>query len=515
MRGDDMFRKMLATALLTVTLVSILFPLSVLGDLATVTVQPYMSTVWGTGKTFVVNVTVTGVMNLYAVEIKLYYDASILNCTGVSEGPFLKSAGGTYFDYAANDSFDATHGRVRAFDTLMGQVPGVNGSGTVFTVTFETKNVGISALDLEDIILADINSNRIPNVSVSGGVEVVWAVHDVAILGVSVSSNVAVSGQILLINAVASNLGNETETFNVIAYCNDTVVDEEVVDGLSPQANVSVVLLWDTSAIVPSASCTVWVEASQVPDEVNVGNNVLVYGTVTIVQGVHDIAVTSVQPSANAVYQGEVVNIHVTLANKGNYTETFNVTVYRDSFVIGVQVANVTYGGVGGVDFAWNTQGVDSNRTYVIRAVAAAVVGETNLGDNSLTDGNVTVYSKASLSIRIVEVVPCDQSGQPVSGFVLGSVANFRVTLNCSMFGVKSVLLTVNLFDANGIAIGVVSFQGPVTSGVTTFVLGLPVPRTAVVGNARVYADVLSDWPHLGGTPFSPEVSAAFAVRGS
>jgi hypothetical protein len=260
----------------------------------------------------------------------------------------------------------------------------------------------------------------------------------------------------------------------------------------------------------------VWVEASQVSDEVNVGNNVLVYGTVTIVQGVHDVAVIAVIPSADKVYQGEVLNIRVTLANKGNYTETFNVTVYRDSFVVGVQkMENLTYGSVGEANFAWNTTGVDSNRTYVIRAVAAAVVGETSLGDNSLIDGNVTVYPRTSLSIRIIEVVPCDQSGQPVSGFVVGSVANFKLTLNCSMLGVRSVLLTVNLYDAGGNTVGVVSFQGPVTSGLTTFVLGLPIPRTAIVGNARVYADVFSDWPHLGGTPYGPEVSAAFAMRGS
>jgi hypothetical protein len=511
-----MFRKVLAAALLIVTLVFILFPFCVLGDLANVSVQPQISTVWGTGEAFVINVTVTEVTNLYAVEIKLYYDPSILNCTGVSEGPFLKSAGGWYLDYAADDNFNATHGHVRAFITLMGQIPGVNGSGAVFTVAFETKNTGISVLDLEDTILADINSNRIPNTVVDGGVEVVPAVHDVAILSVSVSSNVAVSGQTVQINATATNLGNRTELFTVTAYCNDTEVDHKLVFALPPGTNMTVVLHWDTSPIAPNATCTVRVEASQVSEEVNVDNNVLVDGTVRIVQGVHDVAVTAVTPSADKVYQGEVLNIRVSLANKGNYTETFNATVYGDSFVIGVQkVENLTYGGVGQVNFAWNTTGVESNRTYVIRAAAAAVVGETSLGDNSLTDGNVTVYPRASLSIRIVEVVPCDQSGQPVSGFVLGSVANFKLTLNCSMLGVRSVLLTVNLYDAGSNAIGVVSFQGPVTSGLTTFVLGLPIPRSAVVGNASVYADVLSDWPHLGGTPYSPEVSAAFAVRGS
>jgi hypothetical protein len=81
------------------------------------------------------------------------------------------------------------------------------------------------------------------------------------------------------------------------------------------------------------------------------------------------------------------------------------------------------------------------------------------------------------------------------------------------MIGAKTILLTVNVQDVKGNTMGVASFQGPVTSGTTTFILGLPIPATANVGTARVYANALSDWPHLGGKAYCPEVTAAFEIR--
>jgi parallel beta-helix repeat protein len=45
---------------------------------------------------------------------------------------------------------------------------------------------------------------------------------------------------------------------------------------------------------------------------------------------IHDIAVTNITSSKTVVGQGYSVNITVTVANQGDYTETFNVMVYHD-----------------------------------------------------------------------------------------------------------------------------------------------------------------------------------------
>ena len=511
-----MFKKVLSITLLLMVIASLLLPLLVMGSLATVSIQPRITEVWGTDEIFTINVTVTDVTNLYGWEISLFYDPSILNGTSASEGLFLKNAGGTFFNSTLNDNYNVTHGRIEAFNALLGEVPGVNGTGILFTVAFRTRLLGITPLDLEDIILVDINSNVMPHTVVGGAVQVVRAVHDVAIKSVSVSSNMVVSGQIVEVYVTAANLGNKTEMFHVTAYYNETVIAEQTIDELSPQTDVALTFLWDTASITPNATCVIKAKASQVPEETKLENNMLVNGAVEIVQGIHDVAVIYVSPSSDKVYQGELLNIYVIVANKGDYTETFNVTVYRDDIVISViAVENLTYGGTLELIFAWDTRDVESNKTYMIKAVASAVEGETSLEDNSLTDGTVTVYPYGLLSIRIVEMIPCDQFGEPLTSFLAGTMTNFKLTLNCTLFGAKSVLLTINLYDAGGNTIGVVSFQGPIGSGLTIFTLGMPIPNTVKVGNAKVYANVLSDWPHLGGTPYCPEVSATFEIRGS
>lgn len=511
-----MFKKMLGIVLLLMVSASLSFPFLVMGSLAIVSIQPRISKVWGTDEIFTINITVTDIVNLYGWELKLYYDPSILNGTSVSEGSFLKSAGETFFNSTLNDNYDATHGRVKAFNTLLGENPGVNGTGVLLVVTFKTRSLGISALDLEEIILADFNSNLIPHTVASGGVQIVRAVHDVALKSVSASSDVAVNGQIVEIYVTAANLGNKTETFIVSVYGNETAISDQTVYDLVPQADIALTFFWDTASITPNATFMIKAEASQVPGETSLENNLFVYGAVAIVQGVHGVAVIDVRPSSDKVYEGEALNIYVTVANKGNYTETFNVTVYRNDIVINERtVENLTYGRTLELIFPWDTEGVGSNKTYMIKGVASTVEGETDFEDNVFTDGNVTVYPYGLLSIKIVEVVPSDQFGQPVTSFLAGTVANFKLTLNCALFGAKSVLLTINLYDAGGNTIGVVSFQGPVSSGLTTFVLGIPIPITAGTGEATVYANVLSDWPHLGGTPYSPEASATFQIEGS
>jgi hypothetical protein len=511
-----MFKKTLGVALLLVVLASLCMPFPVVNAAATVSIDPLTPTVWGADETFTVNITVTDVSGLYGWEGQLFYDSSILSCLSASEGPFLENAGETYFNVSITDDFDTTHGRIKAFNTLLGQIPGVDGSGVLLTVTFLTKALGISILDIENVILSDINSNPMPHTEVDGGVQVVRQICDVAITNLQVSSILLVSGQILDLQVTAANPGYETENFLVTIFSNETVIGSHVVVGLLPHSDRVFNVSWNTGVISPNATCLIKAEASQVPDEEIIENNIFVYGTVAIVTGVHNIAVTGVSCSSDRVYQGDTMYIQVTLANKGDYTENVNVTAYYDMNVIGTQrVDNFTYGTSVGLIFLWDTYAVAVNNTFVIKAVASPVQGETILQDNTLADGNVTVYPPAALSIKITQVIPCDQLGRPVSSFAAGTTANFLVTLNCTVVGTKRILLTINLLDAEASTIGVVSFQGPVASGVTTFILGVPIPTTAALGYASVHANALSDWPHLGGTPYCPEKSATFGIGGS
>jgi parallel beta-helix repeat protein len=105
----------------------------------------------------------------------------------------------------------------------------------------------------------------------------------------------------------------------------------------------------------------------------------------------HNIAVTSVTPSQTVVGQGYSLNTTVTVANKGAYTESFNVTIYANRIMIG-EICNIdlTSGNITTVPFTWNTTGF-AKGNYTISAYAVPVPGETDTADNSFTGGWVIV----------------------------------------------------------------------------------------------------------------------------
>jgi hypothetical protein len=106
-----------------------------------------------------------------------------------------------------------------------------------------------------------------------------------------------------------------------------------------------------------------------------------------------DIAVTAVTLSKTVVRAGEVVDITVKVKNKGNETESFNVTVYRDHVIIDMKpVATLAPSSETQVLFQWNTTGVPPGN-YVITATAGPVPGQIELNDSVLVDGTVTILA--------------------------------------------------------------------------------------------------------------------------
>jgi len=124
-----------------------------------------------TGYEFTVNVSIYRAENLYAYEFKLYYNSTVLNGIRVNEGSFLKQGGSTaFFIVEFNNNYNATHGRIWTC-TLLGNVSGVNGTGTLTTITFKTNaTTGLSILDLAETTLSDSSANTIPHRTIDGKV---------------------------------------------------------------------------------------------------------------------------------------------------------------------------------------------------------------------------------------------------------------------------------------------------------------------------------------------------------
>jgi len=106
---------------------------------------------------------------------------------------------------------------------------------------------------------------------------------------------------------------------------------------------------------------------------------------------IHDVAVTNVTSSKTVVGQGYSLNINVTVENQGDYTETFNVTVYANTTIIETKTnITLTSGNSTTLTFTWNTTGV-AKGNYTITVEATHLPGETDTTDNTLSDGWIIV----------------------------------------------------------------------------------------------------------------------------
>ncbi|NVM24129.1 MAG: S8 family serine peptidase, partial [Desulfobacterales bacterium] len=105
----------------------------------------------------------------------------------------------------------------------------------------------------------------------------------------------------------------------------------------------------------------------------------------------HDVAVVKVEPSTAKAYEGELINISVTVKNEGTVKETFNVTAYCNETILGTaRVTSLALGANTTLTFVWNTSNA-SFGYYVISAMAESVPNEKDLSDNYVTDGVVRV----------------------------------------------------------------------------------------------------------------------------
>ena len=148
-----MLKKLVVIPILIILLMPILPVFKAIGASTILAVNPLNSYVT-VNKTLSVDITVTDVVNLTSWQFTMYFNNSVLNCTDVTEGPFLKTGGGTFFGKTITNNYNITHGSVQAYDTLLGNTA-VNGNGILATITFNALIVGDSTLHLSDTKLGD------------------------------------------------------------------------------------------------------------------------------------------------------------------------------------------------------------------------------------------------------------------------------------------------------------------------------------------------------------------------
>jgi len=212
--------------------------------------------------------------------------------------------------------------------------------------------------------------------------------RDTAITDVESSKTVVGQGYSLGINVTVENQGDYTETFNITAYANETVINIKEMTLTSGDSTV-ITFTWNTTGF-PVGNYTLKVIADQVPGEIDIEDNTFIDGIVTVSAFIHDIGVISVESSKTVVCEGYSMNISVTVENQGEAAETFDLTVYANDTEIETEEITLVSGDFTTLTLTWNTTGF-AKGNYTISANVTQVTGEVDLTDNVLTDGLVLV----------------------------------------------------------------------------------------------------------------------------
>jgi adhesin HecA-like repeat protein len=125
---------------------------------ATLSVIPVSSTV-AVNNTVTLDVSVSGVTDLYGFGFDLSFDPGIVSANSVAEGSFLPLGGSTYFIAGTIDNVGGTI--TGNGDVLLSAVPGVDGDGTLAILTLEGLAAGTTGIDLSNVILLDSGLNSI------------------------------------------------------------------------------------------------------------------------------------------------------------------------------------------------------------------------------------------------------------------------------------------------------------------------------------------------------------------
>jgi hypothetical protein len=226
--------------------------------------------------TFMINVTIAEVSSLYGYQFNLTFDPKILVCLSVQINDVLNET-----NYTPNENVDNTAGF--AFVNVTYYPPGVPlnlDSATPFvTINFRVKTIGETNLTLTDTELVDSTGQPITHEDYNGFFQSL--IVDMAVLAVSASLTAFYQGESTNVTVVVANLGNATESCVLDVYYNSTLLTAMNITSLAPNANATVIILWNTTSVLWGY----YVMSAYVPPlpyETNVANNNFTDGIVMV-----------------------------------------------------------------------------------------------------------------------------------------------------------------------------------------------------------------------------------------
>jgi len=366
---------------------------------------------------FNISLKVFNATDLYSWETKIYYESQILNATNVFEGDFLKSAGTTVFEFDILRDYNATHGQISISCHLIGADNGAFGDGELAKITFEVLDFGDTPIIIADDNLYDSSGLPITHTKGSG----YFSNRLIAKLSIDppeVIDPSLVPCTNFTINVTITDIENMKMLIFNLTYTREVLLELQVtipsVQGQMPTKKITIDdesgYIWvnltypnpiTTYTPATVATITFHVEAMGV-SPINLTDTHIedptrkpiaheVYHGIFIGL-IRDVAVVGIEVYPKVAYTGWLVYVNVTVRNKGNLTEAFNVLGKYDGNIFNqTTVTDLAPNTETTVMLVWSTKTVPPCHNYTISAEAEAVPYEINLLDNTLTDGSVKI----------------------------------------------------------------------------------------------------------------------------
>jgi hypothetical protein len=326
---------------------------------------------------FDVNISIDDVADMKTCEFNLTYNTDVLSIIGFG---FL-SVNGQYpmMNIIANEAIGFAWIKLNYINPIT-----ITDPTPLVKITFHVDNLGATPINLTDTKMVNSLGDPITHDVYHGFF--MAQIRDVAVTSISLSQNWAYPGWPINVTVTIKNKGNISESVTVYAYYDSNVIGIQTITGLLPNEEKGIIFEWDTTGI-PEGNYTIKAKAQPVPFEMNLSDNELIDGKVSIITHIHDIAVVSVT-CENWVYQGWIAHINVTAQNMGEFTETFDIKAYYNTTLIGTaHVVNLPPGSLYEAQFTLNTTSLTPCHSLVISGEATKVAYEYNDTNNFMENG--------------------------------------------------------------------------------------------------------------------------------
>jgi hypothetical protein len=483
------------------------------------------------GDAFEIDVQIADVVDLWSWGFGLSWDPDVLEAVeSPVEGSFLKQNGDTIFMF---EPLDNTPGCISAMSANLYSYGGVSGSGLLVTVTFKVVSLGSTTIDIFDLSLTE----NLHGITFANGT--VGAPIDASFVGATFNSDGAPSssaygpvakfipennqyfskGDLVTLDASSSKSGYDTLPSGVTCPITSYLWDVDFGD----DGDVDLSLSGASNSFVATSVGAVCITLTVTAPDVSSPSDQDYFETDS---EKHVIYVTEQSSGASVdVYTdrgGEFSNVH-----SDAYGPQEIVTVY----------ANVTY----------NNVAVAGNHvTFDVKDSAGSTVSyrtvQTDKDGVAIIDfrlpwpcsnpeesfGNWNIVATVDVSEDVVTDT-CEflfgylidveniEFADLVNNQLVSGVSEQNLTLTVDLVSIRDVsldcILSVSVFDDCGVPVSFAKSQVTIQSHDTFSVtLAVSIPPSALVGQATLYIDVLTNFPSLDGIPFCPEKSATFNI---